>query len=390
MTTPISVLAVTKSTGGTAFYNQTLLAGLEPEHFRSHTICLSENAPAYSASLQAIGLGAEQISMSRYRIDLVGDFKAFRRIHALAASNAFDVILCHGSKAGFMARLAGWLSRTPTIYCQASLPFLRRIQGWKSTAYGALEILARGFGGHIVSLTQSARDATMRRHITSADASSVIRTGIDTDRFRPKGRRDAAVTEMGLDPSRPVVGWIGRFEPQKAPMEYLAALELVVRKHPDAQFVIAGEGAQLQDMKERISATGLTSAVHLLGWQDDPVKTFEAFDIFAMTSRWEGLPLTLLEAMAMGVVPVSTDVDGCAEVIRDGIDGRLVPAGDPQAMADALDDLLERDDLDTMKSRARDRIEFTFNQQRMISEWAALLRRLCRKERHAPVVREYQ
>lgn len=378
MSSTISILAITKSTGGTAFYNSTLLTGLRKLGFRSHTLCLSENAETYAEALQSDGLSAQVIWMDRYRINIGGDLAVFRKIVSAARRSDIDVIVCHGSKAGFLGRAAGWLSGKPVVYCQASLPFLPRIQGRKSIAYGALELLARTFGGHVVSLTAGARDISRRYGIVGKDDISVIRTGIDLDHFRTSGQRDEILAEMGLDPTRPVVGWIGRFEPQKAPLDYIDALKIVAPQHPDVQFVIVGEGRQQGEVEERIRDSGLEQSVRLFGWQQNPVRTYEAFDILAMSSRWEGLPLTLLEAMALETVPVSTDVDGCAEVVRDGTDGLLVPSSEPQAMAEALGNLLQRDDLATMKRQARTRIETAFDEKRMLSEWDTLLRSVCK------------
>ena len=380
---PVSVLCLTKSTGGTALYNRTLVEGLDRARFDTFTLCLSERADDYAAGLLARGLRAEPFAMSRYSIDPAGDLRVLRRALSLVREREVDVILCHGTKAGFIGRAVGAATGVPAIYRQASLPFLRRIQGRRAPVYGALELMARAFGGHIIALTDHAREATLRARLIAPDRISVIRTGIDTGRFRPRGRRAEVVAGFGLDPARPVVGWIGRLEPQKGPLDYVSALERVVPRHPDAQFVMAGEGRLDAEVRSRLDWAGLSGRVRLLPWQSDPARAYEGFDVLAMSSLWEGLPLTLLEAMATGCVPVSTDVDGCADVIEDGTSGRLVPAGDPAAMAAALDDVLGRADLGAMRAQARRRVETVFARDRMIVEWAELLERM-RRRRGAP------
>lgn len=370
----IKILALTKATGGIAFYNRMLLAALDPGRFESHTICLSDNAEAYAAALQAEGLSAEPFAMARYRIRPGGDLRVLRHVLKTARSRQADLLLCHGSKAGFIGRAAGRFLGLPAIYRQASMPFLRRVQGGKAPLYWGLEHLAGRFGGRLVAITEHARRETLARRVVKPGAIRVIRTGIDTARFRPRGIRAAVAAEFGLDPARPVVGWLGRLEPQKAPLDYLAALRIAAPLHPAAQFVIAGEGSLQGAVEQQLASGGLPGNVRLLPWQNDPAHAFQAMDIFAMSSLWEGLPLTLLEAMACGCAPVSTAVDGCSEAVAHGESGLLVPPGDPAAMAAALDSLLaDPAHRRACAQAARQRVQALFDRKRMVREWETLL-----------------
>jgi len=123
-----------------------------------------------------------------------------------------------------------------------------------------------------------------------------------------------------------------------------------------------------------LQTSKLLANVRLLPWQNDPGRAYQAMDIFAMSSLWEGLPLTLLEAMASGCAPVSTTVDGCSEAIETGVSGLLVPPGSPAAMAAALDDLLSSPDRRrAFAAAARQRVLELFDRRRMVREWEALL-----------------
>ncbi len=379
--TGIKVLAITKSTGGVALYNRMLLAELKAEGYVSHTICLSDEAPEYANKLRDLGLSAEPMAMARYSIDPVGDFKVLQQITDVTRQTLPDVIICHGSKAGFIGRIVGRRTGCPVIYCQASMPFLRRVQGWKAPIYWSLDYLVSKIGGHIVTLTEQARETTIKFRLNPKDRVSAIRTGIDVERFAPPPDRDAAVSAIGLDPSRLVVGWMGRMEPQKAPLDYVKALQTVVAKHPDVQFVFAGEGRLKDEVAQAIAAAGLSEQVKILPWQDDPAKTLKAFDVFALSSLWEGLPLTLLEAMASGCCPVSTDVDGCTDAVVDGETGRVVSAGDPDVFAAALDQILTDKALrETFAKGSRDRAVALFDKRMMVRNWMSLIDKLIRQQ----------
>jgi glycosyltransferase involved in cell wall biosynthesis len=374
---PIRLLSLTKSTGGIAQYNRLLLSELAATGVESHTLCLSEGGDGYAAALRELGLGAEALPMERYRLDPLGDLRLFRRVLAIIRARRPDVVLCHGSKPGVIARAAGRIAGAPTVYCQASMPFLRRIQGAAAPLYWGIEVAARGTGGHLVALTASARETTIRRGVTSRARSSVISTGVDLDRFRDRGRRAETLSALGLDPARPVIGWLGRFEPQKAPADFAAALAILARDRPDLQTVVAGEGALRDDFAARVRAAGLERTTAILPWQSDMPRLLEAFDVFALTSLWEGLPMTLLEAMACGVAPVATAVDGSAEAIEDGVSGLLAPPGDPSAMAAAIGRLLGDPSLRArLSAGARARIETRYEKGLWLARWRLLLERL--------------
>lgn len=378
------ILAITKSTGGVSLYNRLLLTELQQEGFQSHTVCLSDDAKDYAEKLRARGLSAEPMAMARYSIDPAGDLRVLRQITRIARDMAPDVIICHGSKSGFVGRIVGRRIGCPVIYRQASMPFLRRVQGAKAPVYWLLDYLVGKIGGHIVTLTEDAMHTTRKFRLNPKDRISVIRTGVDVDRFSPPADRSAAVRDIGLDPDRLVVGWMGRLEPQKAPLDYVEALKIVAPKHPDVQFVFAGDGRMRTEVQNAIDTAGLGDQVRMLAWQDDPAKTLKAFDVYTLSSLWEGLPITLLEAMASGCCPVSTDVDGCTDAIVDGETGRLVVAGDPKVFAAALDQVLADPVLrKTLAAGARKRATDLFDKRIMVRNWMALIEKLTKSRSNA-------
>ncbi|MBE9639282.1 glycosyltransferase [Salipiger mangrovisoli] len=382
----ISLLALTKSTGGIALYNKLLLTELRRIGVRSHTLCLSENSEAYAADLNRRGLGAEPVDMARYSIDLGGDARVLRRVIAASREQDADVIVCHGSKSGFIGRAAGRITGRPVVYRQASMPFQRRVQGAKAPLYWALDFAARGFGGHVVTLTDAARQETLKARLMPPERVSVIRTGVDVERFRPAADRAEARRVMGLDPDRPVVGWMGRIEPQKAPLDYVEALRDLVARYPHVQFVLAGEGRLQPEVEHALAVAGLAGAVRMLGWQSDPVAALQAFDVYVLSSHWEGLPITLLEAMACGCCCISTDVDGCSDALEDGVSGRLVGAGDTAGLARALNSVLHDPDLrNRYASAGRHRAVTLFDKETMVAKWVELLSKLTAGRAPLPV-----
>jgi glycosyltransferase involved in cell wall biosynthesis len=134
------------------------------------------------------------------------------------------------------------------------------------------------------------------------------------------------------------VGSVGNFTPKKDHRTLLYAMSRVVWRHRGAQLVLVGSGPLERELRDTVRSMGLAERVVFAGSRDDVEELYPAFDVFALSSRNEGLPISLLEAMAAGVPCVATSVGGVPEVVSN--EGLLVPAGDADALADALSTLL--------------------------------------------------
>jgi glycosyltransferase involved in cell wall biosynthesis len=164
----------------------------------------------------------------------------------------------------------------------------------------------------------------------------VIENGIDLERFRPGTGMLA-----DLDPSRRYIVHVARLHPVKDQATLLRAFRLVTDTIHDVDLLMAGDGELSHDLAKLAEELKLEGQVRFLGIRHDVPSLLRAAKIFVLTSRSEGAPLTLLEAMAVGLPVVVTAVGGMPEIVRDGIDGLLAPRGDANAIASALIRLLE-------------------------------------------------
>lgn len=373
----LRVLSVTKSTGGLAFYNRDLCKRLDRDKFDMHVLCLSENNEKYAAEMRELGVTAYTMEMNRYAIDIFGDLRLARQLIKLVREGNFDVVIGHGSKAGFLVRLAERLTGVPAIYALATMSFVPRIHGKKAYVYRIIEKFGSLLGGHIATVAYSNKDQLLKYGIAPADRVTVIQNCIDLDRFNGAGDPMKAKEALNLDPNRPVVGWAARFMPQKAPLDFIRAAAKVVASVPDVQIFMAGEGEFAPEVDAFIKEHKLRNNVTRAAWQADVVQMLKAFDIYVSSSHWEGLPLSVLEAMAMGCATVATAVDGTKEVIDHGKTGYLVEAGAVDDMAHHIIDLLN--DSNTRRQIAtagQQHIRSHFGIQKMINEWEALLTKI--------------
>ena len=145
---------------------------------------------------------------------------------------------------------------------------------------------------------------------------------------------------LGLDEDTPVIGTVANFTPKKDHAGIVTALDRLRDRFPSVVMVLIGSGPLEAELREQVGRLGLGDHVRFLGSRADVAELLPALDVFVLGSRYEGLPIAMLEAMAAGVACVATRVGGVPEVITDGVDGRLVAPGAPAELADAIGELL--------------------------------------------------
>jgi glycosyltransferase involved in cell wall biosynthesis len=145
---------------------------------------------------------------------------------------------------------------------------------------------------------------------------------------------------LGITNADPLLVWVGRLDPVKGLDELIAAFARVRARRP-CNLIFVGDGAYRPHIEAAIRSAGQTDTIRLLGARSDVPAVLKSADIFVFPSRTEGMPNALLEAMTAGLPCISADVPGCRDVIQDGVDGILVPARHPSALACAIERLLE-------------------------------------------------
>lgn len=193
-----------------------------------------------------------------------------------------------------------------------------------------------------VAVCRAALEQYIRDGLIPPRKGRVIHNGIRVDRFSPRDvrRRDALRAELGLEPGGPVVGTVGRLNPAKDQGRLVAAFAGVLRRHPEAILVIIGGGPLEAELRREITAAGLEGSVFLLGDSDDVPALLAGLDLFVLPSRTEGYSIALLEAAAAHLPSVATRVGGNADIVADGLRGRVVPPGDTAALTGVISELL--------------------------------------------------
>lgn len=208
-----------------------------------------------------------------------------------------------------------------------------------------------------------------------------IPNGADTEVFMPcdVADRENARSELEVTPAATMVVFVGRLSIEKGPRELIQAFEAVSKENPEAELWMLGDGPLRRELEEEISERGLEGKVKLCGNVADVREYLKAADVFVLPSLSEGMPNSLLEAMASGLACVATEVSGSEDIVEDGESGLLVAAGDVVALTEAILKLSISPELRSrLAVAARKRIENHFSLESVTREYVSLYERCLR------------
>jgi glycosyltransferase involved in cell wall biosynthesis len=218
----------------------------------------------------------------------------------------------------------------------------RNVDAFESSRQIAVQRLAHRLATHVTAVSREVAASSVALGIPASRV-TVIENGVDVSRFDGVTRRGRISGLEAVPEDAPLVGSVGCLAPRKDYGTLLSALERLAAGH-EFRCAIAGDGPDRTTLEAQAAERGLAGRVLFLGERSDVDQLLPAFDVFTLSSREEGIPNALLEAMAAARPCVATRVGGNAEVLEDGRTGWLVPPQDPGALATALGEALSRPD----------------------------------------------
>ena len=372
----LRVLHVTATTtGGVGLLILALIKHLDPSEF-DISVAFGRGY-LLDRSFDEAGVTVYTLSTSR-RVDPWSVFKGTLEVYRILSRGKFDIVQSQTSVGGVISRLAGWAARTPVV--------LWTVQGlgahpghakWKKAVLCTVEKLLDRFTDHYVAVSRDLLEQGVRAGIFRAEKVTVIPNFLPFDHVPPTIDVAAKRQALGIPEGCPVIGTVTRLEQQKANEIFVRAAALVMREVPDLITLIAGDGPQRSELEELATSLGVAGRVRFLGWRTDAVEIMAALDIFCMTSRWEGCPMVLLEAMSLQRPVVATDFGGVREIVVNEETGLVVALEDPVAFGEAVLRLLAADsERARMGAAGRERAARCFGAADMLAAYARLYRDL--------------
>ncbi len=305
-------------------------------------IGISASGP-HVEELERAGIRHIPLHSSTRGMDILADVRAARELWAILRRERPEVLHTHNPKPGLYGRVLGRLARVPVVVNTVHGVYATPDDRWsKRLVVYALEAVASRFSD--VELVQSAEDFALltRWRITRPARTRLLGNGVDLARFDPsrftESDRSQIRAEVGIDGDAIVVGMVGRLVAEKGYPELLAAAQRL-----DHSFVVVCVGPDDPEkgdaLPRRMVEDAEKAGVRFLGMRTDVDRLYAAMDLFVLPSHREGFPRAAMEAAAMGLPVIATDIRGCREVVEDGVNGLLFPVGDVDALTAAVVDL---------------------------------------------------
>lgn len=343
--------------GGMETYVLNLIRLLPPDEFQVSVVCPFESP--VTATLRNMGC-----SVFVARMDDDPPWRSIQTVVEIVRNYDVDLIHAHLPKAHVLAGLAGAITRIRVI---------ATVHGNTITTH---ELgIYRTTETYLIAVCQEAYMQALAMGVSPGRV-TLIHNGADIERFKPEGG-GAFRTALGVPPGVPLVGFVGRIDIEKGPDQFLQAAQVIHGEVPASQFAMVGAGTQYDRIAGTIAQLDMGSYVHLAGLWEDTAQVYPALDLVLQTSRIEGMPLSLLEAMACGRPVVAIGVGGVPEVVEQQVTGLIAGPGDWRGVAERAIDLLEHPErMQRMGQAARARAERYFDLRDSVRQTAELMRRL--------------
>lgn len=318
-------------------------AKLTAEHFarEGHDVLLVTGVEAGREGQYTVNAPVEPLPALVRNIAPLKDARALFQLVRLLRRARPAVVHSRTAKARFLTGLAARLAR-----CR---PVIQSVEGWsfnnqidsRHGLYVLLEKLAAPLYDWNIMVSQMDLDEGLRRGIIRREKASIIRSGVDLDRMRHFDAAAVATLRETLAPAgETVVTLIGRLSMPKTPDIFVRAAAITLTTHPRTRFVLVGDGDKRELVESLLRELGIEKNVTLLGLRRDIAELAQASDIIVHSSTHEGLPKTVLEAMAAERAVIATNVGGVSEIVRDGDTGLLVEPLRVEELATAMTRLI--------------------------------------------------
>lgn len=310
---------------------------LDPEKYRV-TVVTGQGGPlTETAQLAGMEVIVEPSLVSP--ISPRDDARALRRLTEICRERSFDVVHTHSTKAGALGRIAAYRAGVPVIvHSYHGFPFHDFQSPVRRALYVAVERRLAGITDVVLAIGSGVATEALRRGLARPTGLRTVAPVIEEHTvLRSPATRRAAREALGIPETAKVVGTVGRIDFQKAPEHFV---EAVARMPRDTVAVWVGSGPGQEAAERLLHERGLAGRFSFVGQRSDVAELLPALDVFAMSSRYEGLPCAVVEAMRCGLPVVATAVNSVPDLVIPGESGILVPPGRPDLLATAMEELL--------------------------------------------------
>jgi glycosyltransferase involved in cell wall biosynthesis len=280
--------------------------------------------------LQKSGIRVHIIRSLKREIAPLYDIKAFINLYRIIKKNAYDIVHCHSGKAGFLGRVAAWCARVPRIYFTVhGWSFYSKERRYYPFLISFVEKIMAPITTKIICVSENDRKQAILKKVAKEEKLIVIKNGSSAGNFLPSVSLRVLLKAEKEDV---IFGMIGRLAYPKNPLLFLKAFKCLLKKCENVKCILIGDGPLYKECRAFIGENSLEGKVFLLGFREDARALLHEMDVFVLISQFEGLPLTIIEAMHSALPIIATDVGGIRELVKNGINGFLIPEDDEERL----------------------------------------------------------
>ena len=331
--------------GGPAVHVILLSAGLRPLGYETRLI-VGRESPREGNMLDLAAqrdVACERMAGLGREIAPLADLRALLGLHRVFRAWRPTIVHTHTAKAGLLGRVAARAARVPIVVHTYHGHVLHGYFSKTQTAvFRWLETWLARFADALVAVSESVKQDLVGLGVAPSDRIRVVPLGLDLAHLDGDLPRGMLRREAGIEDDAPLVGMVGRLVPIKDVPTFLAAACLVRERRPEARFALVGDGEERANLEAECRRRGLEGSLTFFGWRSDLAAIYGDLDVVVNASRNEGTPVALIEALAAARPVVATRVGGTPDLLGDESFGRLVPPGEPAALADAIVDTLNQ------------------------------------------------
>ncbi|WP_445440841.1 glycosyltransferase family 4 protein, partial [Citrobacter freundii] len=308
------------------------LQRLPNDKFDKYLICCQTGPLTIEA--EKLGIKCIIIDSLTREISPIKDLKSLIHLIKIIKNYRFDIIHTHSSKTGVIGRLAGFISKTPLI--------IHTVHGYSFPAaknkiqyiiYYIMERIGSMCGNKLICLHETDKEIAIQNLKVKPNDIYIIPNGVDVKKYTPPSIENKQLYRQSLNLSKDdiVIGMTGRLWLQKNPIFLLENMLPLLIENKNIKILFVGDGELKKELEKFINIYDLNKQVYLLGWRNDIYRILQSIDIFTLPSKWEGMPLAILEAQSSGLPCIVSNITGNNNLVSDNIDGfifNLEPNGE--------------------------------------------------------------
>lgn len=308
-------------------------------HYVGHNVLVVTGTAGWLTNeLATIGVDYVILPDLIREINPAKDIKTITSICHILEDKQPDIIHCHSSKAGIVGRIAGAIKNVPAVFTAHGWAFTSGVSPAKRIMYAAIEHMMLGITKRVICVSEFDRKLAKRWFLHNYNRVITVHNGIADKKFG-----NSTVREYSL-PLKLVS--VARFSHQKNNMKLIRAVEQINKLYSGSlQLNMVGDGPLLSEAQAYVESYKLEDDVHFLGSRTDVDDILNQNDIFCLISNYEGLPISIIEAMRAGIPIIASDVGGVNELVQDDVNGFLIPRGNISELIDKLKYILEHKEL---------------------------------------------